>query len=80
MSEISEQVLNPIDENLSFEQRWLEDQIMSEYRVFADGTVQDVEEEPFSFMSDDFVIVRALDEEHAYAIWQDKNKGLYDGL
>ncbi|QMT33758.1 hypothetical protein LNQ82_04540 [Conchiformibius steedae DSM 2580] len=74
MSEVL--ILNPVDEDLSFEQILLEEQIMGRYRVYADGTVQNADEEkPFSFMSDDFVIVRAIDEEHAYAIWQDKNKG-----
>lgn len=37
-----------------------------EYRVWADGTTQLVEDgEPYSWMSDDFSIEKALDESHA---------------
>lgn len=36
------------------------------FRVWPDGTVQAVEDgEPYSWMSDDFMTVKAADEEHA---------------
>lgn len=74
---MSKRILNPKDPNLDAYESWLEDEILGEYRVYADGTVQDAEEEPYPFMSDDFVIVRALDEERAYEIWQLKEENAW---
>ena len=40
------------------------------YRVWPDGTIQSMEdaEEPYSWMSDDFVVVLARSEEEAFYI------------
>lgn len=40
---------------------------MSKYRVWPDGTVQDSEDPPHSWMSDDYLIVDAVDEDSACA-------------
>lgn len=40
---------------------------MVRYRVWPDGTVQEVSETPYSWMSDDYETVDAVDEEDAYA-------------
>lgn len=38
---------------------------LSKFRVWPDGTVQSVEDAPYDWMSDDFTIVVAADEEEA---------------
>ena len=38
---------------------------MVRYRVWPDGTVQEVSETPYNWMSDDYQIVEAEDEEDA---------------
>lgn len=38
---------------------------MQKYRVWPDGTVQDAEDSPYGFMSDDYCEVWAVDEHHA---------------
>lgn len=40
---------------------------MVRYRVWPDGTVQETTETPYSWLSDDYEIVEAEDEEDAYA-------------
>lgn len=35
------------------------------YRVWPDGTVQDANEQCYPFLSDDYIVVQALDEEDA---------------
>lgn len=64
---MSKQVLlNSPDSDLPL----LEEQILGKYRVWADGTVQSVDGEAYYWKSDDYCIVCALDEEHAYEVWQ----------
>lgn len=50
-----------------------------EFRVYADGTVQDSEELPFSFMSDDFCLIKAVSEEAAFERWSAREKSAYAG-
>ena len=38
---------------------------MNLYRVWPDGTVQDADDEPYSWLSDDYMLVHALDEDNA---------------
>ena len=38
---------------------------MNKYRVWPDGTVQDFTEAPYEWMSDDYLVVDAYDEEGA---------------
>lgn len=38
------------------------------YRVWPDGTVQDLDDEPHRWMSDDYEVVSAADEEEAREI------------
>lgn len=38
---------------------------MNTYRVWPDGTVQDAEEEPYHWMSDDYMLINANSEEEA---------------
>lgn len=38
---------------------------MTRYRVWPDGTVQETDEPPYHWMSDDFVCVDAYDEQDA---------------
>jgi hypothetical protein len=38
------------------------------YRVWPDGTTQEQEEEPYQWMSDDFVVVAADNEEEALVL------------
>lgn len=49
-------------------------EMMQEFRVWSDGTVQAVSDgEPFSHMSDDFLIVTAFDSDSAlrqYSRWE----------
>ena len=41
----------------------------SAYRVWPDGTVQAVEDgEPYSWMSDDFIVVYAMNDEEAWRL------------
>lgn len=40
---------------------------LDEYRVWPDGTVQEASEPPYSWLSDDYLTVRAEDEEAALA-------------
>ena len=39
--------------------------MMDAYRVWPDGTVQDAEDTPYSWMSDDYTVVNAESEESA---------------
>ena len=39
--------------------------MMGAYRVWPDGTVQDAEDTPYSWMSDDYTVVNAESEESA---------------
>ena len=70
MRKMEQQSLNSISQELFTIQCSEEN---CDFRVYADGTVQDAEEEPFSFMSDDFCIISAKDEQHAFLIWQAKD-------
>ena len=41
----------------------------STYRVWPDGTVQDTEEgEPYSWLSDDYMVIHAVDEDEAQSL------------
>lgn len=39
--------------------------MLSKYRVWSDGTVQDEEDTPYEWMSDDYIVVEAGDDESA---------------
>ena len=39
---------------------------LTSYRVWADGTVQDCEDEPYAWMSDYFMVIEAEDEYAAH--------------
>lgn len=72
MRKMEQQSLNSVSQELFTIQCSQCSEENYDFRVYADGTVQDAEEEPFSFMSDDFCIISAKDEQHAFLIWQAK--------
>lgn len=39
---------------------------LTSYRAWADGTVQDYADEPYAWMSDDFMVIEAEDEDAAH--------------
>ena len=45
----------------------IEEPELEPYRVWPDGTVQDASEEPYVWMSDDWQIVYATDDNDAFA-------------
>ena len=54
-----------------------EQQDLLDFRVYADGTVQDADDESYSFMSDDFCVIKAESEKSAFEIWVAREKFAY---
>lgn len=54
-----------------------EQQDLLDFRVYADGTVQDADDKTYSFMSDDFSVIKAESEKSAFEIWVAREKFAY---
>lgn len=54
----------------------MQDQELCSFRVWPDGTVQAFEDgvEPYSWMSDDFAVVKATSEQHALQLAESEDK------
>lgn len=62
--------------NLKREVVPVQDQELCSFRVWPDGTAQALEDgvEPYSWMSDDFAVVKATSEQHALQLAESEDK------
>lgn len=57
----------PLNAEKNAAAKWNTRSRLTTYRVWPDGTVQEVSEHPYSWLSDDYLVVQAVDEENAVA-------------